>query len=67
MKYQGKPFRLSTKMDEPSNIKWENLDMSARERRLRSCVVFFVVVILLAITFLLLLTINMVKPDKVDP
>lgn len=67
MIYDGKPFRLTTKMDEPSNIKWENLDMSNGERRFRACVVFFVVVILLAITFLLLLTINVVKPDKVNP
>lgn len=59
-------LNVSGRVEEPSNIKWENLDISLRESNLRSLVVIFVVIGLMLITFTVIIAANIVKPTNIQ-
>lgn len=62
--YKGKLLKIREKVDEPSNIKWENLDVSTSERIGRVCVVLFLVLIVMLLTFIIIFVANIVKPSS---
>lgn len=51
-------------MDEPSNIKWENLDATGGERCARLTCVFFSVLCVMLLTFTVIFVANIVKPSN---
>jgi len=56
------PLIVSEKVDEPSNINWENLDCSPEESFFRKCIVFFLLILIMFITFFVIIGANIVKP-----
>lgn len=57
-------LKIREKVDEPSNIKWENLDATGLERCFRLTVVFFAVLLVMLLTFAVIFIANIVKPSN---
>ena len=57
---------LKKHTDEPSNIKWENLEMETSETILRRICVFFTLFITMLLTFIIVIIANIVKPTEPD-
>jgi hypothetical protein len=53
-------------VDNPSNIKWENLEVKLTEKAWRLAIVFFIVFLLMIITFIIIFVANIVKPPNPD-
>lgn len=51
---------MTFKPDEPSNILWENIEVTALNRFLRTLVVIILVLIIMAITFAVIIIANIV-------
>lgn len=62
MLFYGHKLTLNSRVDEPSNIRWENLDASGSDRCCRSFVVLILVIAIMIITFLIVFVANIVKP-----
>lgn len=52
---------IHKKVDNPSNIKWENLEVTTFQRMWRSLVVYFVIFLLMIITFMIVFGVNVVS------
>jgi len=59
MKYQGTdPLEIIAKVEEPSNIKWENLDCSFLESWCRWFCVVLILIAAMLITFAVIIVAN---------
>ena len=52
----------NNEVDEPSNIKWENLDVTTGEKCRRLTCVYLLVLAFMLITFAIIIIANIVKP-----
>lgn len=64
LKFLGHRLAVEQKVDEPSNIKWENLDVSTGEKCWRMCVVIIAVIGIMLATFFIIFVANIVKPTS---
>lgn len=55
---------VSADVDEPSNIKWENIDATKYDLFKRSVVVMILVFIVLIVTIIILFIANFLKPAE---
>ena len=58
-------MKLNGKLDEPSNIKWENLDVGGVERVMRKCCMGLVLLAVMLFTFAIIIVANLVKVSKI--
>ena len=58
--------QIEEEVDNPSNIKWENLEVRSGEKACRLCLVFLAVFCLMIITFVIIFVANIVKPPNPD-
>ncbi|KAL4509992.1 hypothetical protein ABPG72_010185 [Tetrahymena utriculariae] len=59
-------LKINFKPDEPSNILWENLEVSSFNRFLRTLVVIILVIIVMIITFAVIIIANIATPQNSD-
>jgi DMSO/TMAO reductase YedYZ molybdopterin-dependent catalytic subunit len=55
-------LKVSKRVDEPSNIRWENLSLTTEERIFRGVCVALLLLLTMLLTFALLLVANIVRP-----
>jgi len=53
-----------SKVDDPTNILWENLDQKAPEKCARRTFVYFLIFLTMICTFALLIAANIMKPKN---
>lgn len=67
MLFFGRKLRLDSYVDEPSNIRWENLDASTGDKCCRSCIVLILVICVMIMTFMIIFIANIVKVGCSSP
>ena len=64
MTLKGHKIKFNEKVDEPSNIKWENLETSNEERFLRGFCTIILLLITMILTILIIIVANIIKPTN---
>ena len=54
-------IKVHKNIDEPSDIKWENLEVTYTEKILRKIFVFFILLLTMFITFIIIILTNITK------
>ena len=60
---QNRILKIDTDVDNPGDIKWENIEVTNGSRFLRKSLVAFVVLMLMLITVLIFFIAYIIKPD----
>ena len=55
-------LEVSSKIDEPSNIRWENLDMKFLEKSARICCIILSILLVMSLSFAIIFVANVSKP-----
>jgi len=61
--FQDRLLTLDEEVDEPDNIKWENLDIGEFERFIRKLIVIFLAVLLILMSGIVLIALNTLRVD----
>jgi hypothetical protein len=61
-KFEGALLEIEPRPDNPSDVIWENIEVSGWQRGSRLCLVFFLVLCFMVITFGIIFAANIVQP-----